>query len=162
MRVAVVGHGSQETNPELVLAWRAAGLEALLLSPEAALAELHPGDIALVRLDVLKTLDGVEPGLRLIGLLEQRGVRVLNPPHALIAAHDKLGTARALRAAGIPHPRTAHVESRRASLELDPPWSSSRGSAVGAAMSSCARTRPTSGAVSARSGSGPGFAGTAR
>jgi RimK family alpha-L-glutamate ligase len=39
----------------------------------------------------------------------------------LIAAHDKLGTARALRAAGIPHPRTAHVESRRASLELDPP-----------------------------------------
>src|SRR5207247_1515891 len=34
------------------------------------------------------------------------GVRVLNPPAALISAHDKLVTARALRRAGLPHPET--------------------------------------------------------
>jgi RimK family alpha-L-glutamate ligase len=43
-----------------------------------------------------------------IGVLQRLGVRVLNPPAALLAAHDKRETARRLTVAGIPHPRTLH------------------------------------------------------
>jgi len=34
---------------------------------------------------------------------------VLNGRRALVTAHDKLATAVALFAAGVPHPRTVHV-----------------------------------------------------
>jgi RimK family alpha-L-glutamate ligase len=67
---------------------------------------LRAGDVALDRLDVLPGLDGIDGGLRSLGELEARGVRVLNPASALIGAHDKLVTARLLRGAGLPHPRT--------------------------------------------------------
>ena len=66
-----------------------------------------PGDVALGRIDVRATLDGVEDGLAALALLAGRGVTVLNHPSALLAAHDKLLTARALERAGLPHPRTA-------------------------------------------------------
>jgi RimK family alpha-L-glutamate ligase len=80
-----------------------------LLSPAEALALLEPGDIALGRLDVRPTLDGVERGLGLLGRLAARGVRVLNTPSAILAAHDKLLTARALKLAQLPHPATAYA-----------------------------------------------------
>ena len=67
---------------------------------------LGPGDVALGRLDVLPTVDGVDDGLWSLGELAAAGVRVLNGPSALLAAHDKLLTARLLHGAGLPHPRT--------------------------------------------------------
>ena len=104
MRVGVIGGPRQETNPLLMEAWCAAGINALLLSPEEAPWRLDAGDVALIRLDVRRTLDGIEPGLRLLQPLTRRGIRILNRPDALIGAHDKLETARRLRAAGVPHP----------------------------------------------------------
>jgi len=70
---------------------------------------LAPGDVALGRLDVRRTLDGVEDGLAALALLHAKGVSVLNQPSALLAAHDKLVTARELERAGVPHPRTTLV-----------------------------------------------------
>ena len=79
-----------------------------------------PGDVALARADVTAALDGVERGLLEIAALRRRGVRVLNGPEALLAAHDKLQTARRLARAGIAHPRTVHVVGleQLAALEL--------------------------------------------
>ena len=106
MKLALVARRETETNRALVAA-APAGLESEVLSPERALLELGPGDTALCRLDVLTTLDGVDDGLWALGSLEAAGVRVLNPASALLAAHDKLLTARLLRRAGLPHPRTS-------------------------------------------------------
>jgi RimK family alpha-L-glutamate ligase len=80
-----------------------------VLSPAQAVARLEPGDVALGRLDVLPSLDGIEPGLWALEVLERRGVIVLNGRDALATAHDKLATAEALACAGIPHPPTRHV-----------------------------------------------------
>ena len=110
-RVAVIGSPTRATD-QLVAAWRRAGIDASVLTPADALATLGPGDVALYRLDVLPTLDGVEPGLDTFPALAARGVRVLNPPDALLATHDKLRTAHVLAAAGIWHPRTLHVTGR--------------------------------------------------
>jgi len=93
-----------------------------VLTPARALSRLRPGDIALGRLDVLPSLDGVEPGLWALDRLETLGVTVLNPRATLIAAHDKLATAGVLAAAGLPHPRTAHVAPWLPLPELEPPF----------------------------------------
>jgi ribosomal protein S6--L-glutamate ligase len=107
-RVAVIGNPTRTTDL-LVGAWLAAGIRASVMTPERALATLEAGDVALFRLDVLPTLDGIEPGLDVFPALEQRGVRVLNRPEALLAVHDKLRTFAALTAAGLRQPRTFHA-----------------------------------------------------
>jgi RimK family alpha-L-glutamate ligase len=84
------------------------------MTPHEALEVLRPGDVALGRLDVLPTLDGMDDGLWALGTLAARGVVVLNEPAALMAAHDKLLTARLLRRHGVPHPHTWHVRNGRA------------------------------------------------
>ena len=106
MQFAVVAHRTSETNDALAGAAASLGLPASVLSPRDALRTLEPGDIALGRLDVREELDGMERGTEELGQLVASGVVLLNPPSALVAAHDKLLTARILRRAGVPHPRT--------------------------------------------------------
>jgi RimK family alpha-L-glutamate ligase len=102
--LALVAHRESDTNRSLAAC--APQGQGAVLSPRRALAVLGPGDVAVGRLDVRPTLDGVEPGLWALAELAERGVTVLNPPSALLTAHDKLLTARALSRAGLPHPWT--------------------------------------------------------
>jgi RimK family alpha-L-glutamate ligase len=111
-RLAIVAHKLGPTNRGLLEAAKRLGLNALVLSPEVAGSRLRSGDIALVRLDVLPTMDGPEPGLETIRRLQEQGVLVLNRADALLGAHDKLMTALKLAASRLPHPRTAHVDAR--------------------------------------------------
>jgi glutamate carboxypeptidase len=108
-RLAVLGTDASVTNVLLTRTWSSLGVDAVLLGPDEAPAWLREGDTVLGRLDVLPTLDGVERGLLELLWLERRGLRVLNPAAALVAAHDKLVTARLLARAGLPHPRTEHL-----------------------------------------------------
>jgi RimK family alpha-L-glutamate ligase len=108
---AIVAHRVSPTNTRL----------GSVLSPAQALARLVPGDVALGRLDVLASLDGVEPGLWALDRLDASGVTVLNGRQMLVAAHDKLATAQALFATGVPHPRTAHMAPWLPLPELEPP-----------------------------------------
>ncbi len=112
--LALVAHRRDGTNARL------AEQGAIVLSPRAALRSLTPGDVAVARLDVRRTLDGIEPGLWTLRRLEERGVHVLNPPDALAAMHDKLLTAIRLRHVNVPHPRSAylHVGAAARSIEL--------------------------------------------
>ena len=101
------------------MAW--AGTPIEVLSPQQALLTLEARDVALARLGVGEDLAGVEDGLSPLERLAEAGVRVRNPPAALLRAHDKLLTARALRAAGLPHPRTKLVERGAELPDLDYP-----------------------------------------
>jgi RimK family alpha-L-glutamate ligase len=106
------------TNAALLRACRDAGANALHVPPRKVVQRAEAGDRVLARLDVLPSLDGVEDGIWELGRLEEHGVTLLNSPSALLAAHDKLATAVKLGSAGIPHPRTAHVEDEAADLDL--------------------------------------------
>jgi hypothetical protein len=103
MRFALITRRPTPTNEALAAAG-SPGARWELMTPEQALAVLGPGDVALGRLDVLPTLDGMDDGLWALGALAARGVLVLNDPPALLGSHDKLLTARLLRRAGVPHP----------------------------------------------------------
>ena len=110
MRVALVAHHESETNLRLVEA-APLGVQAEIIRPSRMRGWLGKGDAALARLDVLRSLDGMETGSFEVGLLENDGISVLNPLSALMATHDKLQTARLLEAATLPHPRTTHIEN---------------------------------------------------
>jgi [lysine-biosynthesis-protein LysW]--L-2-aminoadipate ligase len=114
--IRVVGSAANQTNVELVRQWRLRGLDAALVAP----ARLRLGDVALGRLDVLPTLDGVEPGLLALLRLERAGGQVLNGAFALVRTHDKLVTARRLAAAGVPAPRSVPIR-RNGEVLLEPP-----------------------------------------
>jgi RimK family alpha-L-glutamate ligase len=105
--VVILGNPT-ETNCALAAAFADLGQRAQLA---AAPSRLGHGDLAVARLDVLPTLDGVEPGLKRLARLERQGVQVMNGSVALFAAHDKLSTALFLGRAGIAQPRTAHLRS---------------------------------------------------
>jgi [lysine-biosynthesis-protein LysW]---L-2-aminoadipate ligase len=117
MQVAIVAHHRTSTN--LALASARPGMR--ILEPAIAARELGEGDVAIGRLDVAESLDGIEAGLWELAKLEGAGVRVLNRPRTLVAAHDKLATSRALWDAGVAHPRTAHVTAPTDSVPFDPP-----------------------------------------
>ncbi len=116
MIVALVAHRRTPTNAALAAR---PGVE--VLSPAQALRALTAGDVAIGRLDVAERLDGIEVGLWELARLEGEGVRVLNRPGTLVAAHDKLATSRALAAAGVPHPQTAHITAPSLGIPLQPP-----------------------------------------
>ena len=105
MLLAIVAQRRTATNIALAAA-APRGVDARILVPEQASAVLQPGAVALGRLDVAEGLDGVEDGLWALGSLAAGGVLVLNRAGALLAAHDKLLTAKVLQRAGLPHPRT--------------------------------------------------------
>jgi [lysine-biosynthesis-protein LysW]--L-2-aminoadipate ligase len=121
MKFAVVAHRRSATNEALVAAARACGLDSELVDPHRALSLLERGDIALARLDVRDGLDGIERGTGELERLAAGGVDVRNPPGALVVAHDKLLTARALRLAGLPHPHTTLVNPALPSAVLELP-----------------------------------------
>jgi RimK family alpha-L-glutamate ligase len=109
MRVALISAYPSPTSRALAAQhWRGTAIE--VLSPRKALLTLEEGDVALVRLDIRNDLTGIEDGLPAVERLRSAGVRVLNEPSALLRAHDKLLTARALRRAGLPHPRTTLID----------------------------------------------------
>lgn len=119
-RVAVLGTDASATNVAVVEAWRALGIDASVVRPDAD-SSIRRSDTVLGRLDILPTLDGVEPGLLELLRLERRGFRVLNRATALAAAHDKLLTARLLARAALPHPRTVLVRRAGELQGLRPP-----------------------------------------
>jgi RimK family alpha-L-glutamate ligase len=119
MRFAIVANRETETNLRLIEAMRP-GVEAELLRPADLADRLGPADTALARIDVLPTVDGVEPGSLEIARLEARGAIVLNRLRVLLSMHDKLLTSRVLAGAGVPHPRTEHV-SHELPASLEPP-----------------------------------------
>jgi len=120
MRVALAAHHHNETNLRLVEA-APAGVDFEIVPPAGTLGLLGPGDAVLARLDVLPSLEGIEPGIWEIGRLEAEGIHVLNRVRTLLATHDKLQTSRILHAASLPHPRTAHMVAARARSPIDPP-----------------------------------------
>ena len=119
-RALVVGAPSM-TNLALGRALAERGFASAVAGPFEA-ADASPVDLVLGRIDVLPTLDGVEPGLWVLSRLEQRGGVVLNPAASLLAAHDKLATAILLARAGVPHPRTSHVLASTPPRRLAAPY----------------------------------------
>jgi len=120
MIFALVAQHATGTNVALASrSWP--GAESMILTPREALERLQPGDVALGRLDVKPTLDGVDDGVAELAQLAARGVRVLNGPRTLLAAHDKLLTARALIQAGVPHPATTLFTAGDETPPLEPP-----------------------------------------
>jgi len=119
-RVLVIGTPANETNRRLVATWPRLGVDVDLVPAGIARALLREGDIAIGRLDVVPTLDGVEPGLFDLLLLERAGFTVLNGARALLACHDKWRTTRLLDLAALPHPRTVLLPSGHP-VPFDPP-----------------------------------------
>lgn len=109
--LAVIAHRATPTN----------SLLGTVMTPAQSLTRLGAGDVALGRLDVLRSLDGIEPGLWALDRLGELGVTVHNGSGALVAAHDKLATAAALREAGVAHPETLHAAPWSAWPALSPP-----------------------------------------
>ena len=78
MDVAVIGSPANDGTAALVEHWRALGIDTELVGAEGV-AALRPPTIAVVRLDVVPSLDGVEPGLVAVLLAERRGLEVAEP-----------------------------------------------------------------------------------
>jgi [lysine-biosynthesis-protein LysW]--L-2-aminoadipate ligase len=119
--IAIVAGSRNHTNAAVAEAWRALGLDARVVPVSRCLDRLGPGDVAIGRVDIRRSVDGIQPGLVALLELMRAGVRVLNPPAALLRSHDKLRTAGMLDAAGVAHPATEHITPSCALTTLRPP-----------------------------------------
>ena len=98
------------TNHRLEIALAERGVGARLVEPTSLGRRARAGDVVLGRLDVRRTLDGVEDGMWDLRHVEKRGIRVLNRAASLGACHDKLQSALRFGRLGLPQPATAHVD----------------------------------------------------
>jgi RimK family alpha-L-glutamate ligase len=121
-KVLIVTSAPNDASIELVESWQRLGLDAELVSGAGALASYRAGDRVIGRLDVLPTLDGVEPGMLALLLLERRGARLVNTAGSLLRAHDKLRAGRILTSLRLPHPATRPVATIDAAAALTPPF----------------------------------------
>jgi [lysine-biosynthesis-protein LysW]---L-2-aminoadipate ligase len=120
MLLALVAQRRTATNAALAAA-APRGVDARILAPERAVALVQRGAVAVGRIDVSDALDGPEDGLWALGTLAARGVRVLNRTGGLLAAHDKLLTARVLARERLPHPRTTVAHPDEPAPDWDGP-----------------------------------------
>jgi RimK family alpha-L-glutamate ligase len=114
----IVAGRSTLTNDLLVGAFHENGVRAEVVRPWELSGLARTGDVVLGRLDVRRTLDGVEDGIWELSRVERRGLPVLNPAPSLLACHDKLQTVLRLGQRGIPQPPTAHVDSAGPELRV--------------------------------------------
>ncbi|HET7045477.1 MAG TPA: ATP-grasp domain-containing protein [Gaiellaceae bacterium] len=121
MRPLVITGRLSPANVALLRSCRGLGVGAQLLPPDVAAARAPATAIILGRVDVLPSVDGIEPGLNELRSLERRGLRVLNGAETLRAAHDKRRTAHVLEAAGLSHPRTWSVRLGEAVPDFERP-----------------------------------------
>ena len=119
--VLLLGSDANAATAALATTWRELGVKAEVVDASSLLDRVGPNDVVVGRLDLLPTLDGVEPGLLALFLLERRGVRVVNGVESVLGAHDKLRTARLLAHAGLPHPATVAVRRGDRTIRLRPP-----------------------------------------
>lgn len=120
-RLQVLG-AATPTNESLVAAFRILGADANLVTPDGPPTMEPNADIHLGRIDVRRSLEGIESGLDQLRGLELHGACVLNGASSLIRCHDKLATARELERAGLPHPRTTVVTNSSAPATIEPPY----------------------------------------
>jgi RimK family alpha-L-glutamate ligase len=108
--VWVAAGRSTQTNELLVGALHERGVRAQLVASTVLRERVRCSDLVLGRLDVRRTLDGVEEGLEELRRVERLGVRVLNPAASLLACHDKLHSTLTVGRLGLPQPITAHAD----------------------------------------------------
>jgi [lysine-biosynthesis-protein LysW]--L-2-aminoadipate ligase len=108
--LALIARSLTPTNEALLRAFARNGFAPRLVSPDQATRLDPERSVALGRLDVRPSLDGIEPGFFALRLAEDAGLTVLNGTRELLACHDKLSTAFRLTAAGVGHPRTALID----------------------------------------------------
>ena len=107
--IAIVAASANHTNARIAGVWRSLGIDVQVIPVSRAYERLTPGDTALCRIDVRRSIDGVQSGMLELLALQRAGITLRNSAATLLRAHDKLRTARRLAAAGLPHPRTEHV-----------------------------------------------------
>jgi [lysine-biosynthesis-protein LysW]--L-2-aminoadipate ligase len=119
----IVAGESTDTNNALLAAAESRFARAALIRAEQLRALAAERDLVLGRLDICRSLDGIERGLIELQEFEEacEAVAVVNSAGALFACHDKVATAVALRAAGVPHPLTECVAHPSQLTSIAPP-----------------------------------------